>query len=196
MFKWASWPLVLAGLGALCLWHGVAPPLHVVHQTGNQLVEHITSGLHTQTAITGTIESVDRNYQTGGRTVHLQADDGAEITVVIPPTVTARVPHVGIRVQVQGLQTGSGVIMLDDSTKIAILAPSWHTSDRTTLEVTVYIVRQTPSGTLDVELWQDDRMIAIGEVGPQLANKIEHGHSQTILGYYKPSGRFKIEDVQ
>ncbi|KKQ90353.1 MAG: hypothetical protein UT15_C0014G0001, partial [Berkelbacteria bacterium GW2011_GWA1_39_10] len=139
--------LVLVALAFLGLshLHLTAKPTHATHLNGNDLAlphrDHVL--------VRGTIVGAKQKAN-GYVTVKLQADDGAQVRAVIPPTVQVRVPKVGTRVQVSGTQTEPEMVTLLKRDDLRVLEA--HVSQNQTLSATAYVAQSYPNGRSLLEL--------------------------------------------
>ena len=102
-----------------------AKPQETQWTTGNAISAQLVP--NSEAAIRGVRGTVDRvtTKSTGERTIHMIADDGAPISVVVMPTVDIAIPHTTDRISVEGSILTTGVLILNDSKSLMFLAPAF-----------------------------------------------------------------------
>jgi hypothetical protein len=203
MPKWLTW-VGLAGsfvlLASLSQNHHTRPTHWL---TGNQLLEthHAPENHETQlVGVRGQVTAVEQRAS-GSTTIKLQADDGAQVTLVIPPHIIVKLPSVGERVEAQGSQLDLGIITLE-APQLRVTTPAQfpESNPRTAPKFTriqvrgnLEPVREVSGGTL-VNITQDDNYV-ITAFAPQRLNITTPRYAR-IVGYRDDKNELVIEGVQ
>jgi len=143
--KYAGWAVVGLVFFGLTFVVGHTPAAEPTHWAqGNDLLA--PRAQHDgPTAVRGTVDRVGTTA-TGSRTLHLIADDGAPVMVMIPPTVNARMPKSGDRVSVTGTQLGAGALTLLEGGGLQFLPPAPSSSRREMRYGRLGSIERLPSG--------------------------------------------------
>lgn len=143
----------------------------------------------------------------GNRVIRLQADDGADVNVIVGPTVAAVLPHVNDRIEVVGLQAASGMLTVEHREDLKLLTPHIsHQLDPETgvvgsayedMDARVQIIRQRHSGSLLVGLYDpfDGHFKGQADVPATVAADVRNGAEYTFAGYFRHDRRYMVTGI-
>lgn len=133
----------------------------------------------------------------GNDILKLQLPDGAQPTLVIPPTVDAQLPSPGSTIEFTAVQLGKNALTLQRHADLKVLTPGYHDNGakRQRLGAYVHVTDLTSKGGLQATLYDThDQWIASAVVLADCAKEVRPGWS-LLYGYYTPDRVFIVEDV-
>lgn len=205
--RWMLWPALVVVILLLSAMRGLVPDV-ATHQANGVDVASNPKSSHGEVTVRGVVVRVKRK-NTGSTTVKLQADDGAPITVNIPPQVGVKAPRVGQRVEVSGSHTDAGLLTLNSSSRFRDLEPR-HGSDRAKYvdhpqhagtferfwtEARWEVVRTTRQGTKYIELSRSGSYLGTALVAPEMADQVHNGMVGAFTGYRTDEDLIIVEEI-
>jgi len=156
-----GWALLIGGVISLsqARTHLSQAPAQAV--TGQQLTTPITTKIQVNATVRGVVVK-----HTGQAQLDLQADDGTSLTLMVPPTVSVRLPAAGERIAVAAKQIQPKMLQLDHQEDLKREAMYWHADTKPEI---VSNPRHAKTG-------QRVRTLAYLSVGPMHPSNVYIGH--------------------
>lgn len=193
-----GWVVVAAAFIGLSFFVGHKPTTEPARWIdGNDLANHVSPEAHTAQAVgvRGTVDRVTTKH-TGTRTVHLIADDGAPVTIILMPTVEVALPGSGDRIAVQGKPLDAGVLMVEESGQLTFLPPESTSSERGHWIGQLTNRTRLPSGAHSATLMDGERFLmpCLVQRGVSLVGRPQ-GQTVIVTGYIGRDGTLVAERV-
>lgn len=196
MLRISSWVMVSVAFCILTGYKGYVPDIPVNNMQGIQATKYKVDPHHPElVSVIGVIVTRSTNEK-GQCNIKLEADDGTPLVVTIPPTVTASVPHVGTRIQVEGTVITPGVISINNYWNIKTLAPSYKFSNRVVLNGIINHISDSRKGTR-ANISQNDTYAESLYIPKNLRFETSlFGQEVTVVGYRQANGIIYVEEIQ
>lgn len=192
-----GWGLAVLSFCALAFAAG-HQPAHTPTQwvTGNQLQAppEPQHGEGSVKGVRGVVNAVTTK-STGTRVLRLAADDGAPLIVLVMPTVDARLPNVGQRIEVVGRMLDAGVLTIEGADQLKVLPPLTADESRALYTCTLTDRERTARGAHFATMNYRGKFLGRAIIPSSVKLQQPEREEVAVYGYHNAEGLFVVERI-